>query len=240
MKSFNKERLINNIYFLAKLKNIKIGDLENSIYVSTGYFSRYKKSSKEASMSVDTLCLISNKLDVSLDILLFSDLSTISASETQTFSYLSSFIKLTENKILKWKKITDNKNIENYENSLFLNKIDIPLFEYEKLEDKLLISYKSFYDDLIYEINFPLFVLEKETSTLFLTSINNNDNETIYELYLYLDGEIKNIYRASKYGNLELNQLLENLYKCCNKYSNETNYDDETINEINSILNNLY
>jgi transcriptional regulator with XRE-family HTH domain len=240
MKSFNKERLINNIYFLAKLKNIKIGDLENGIYVSTGYFSRYKKSSKDSSMSVDTLCLISNKLDVSLDILLFSNLSNLTASETQTFSYLSSFIKLTENKIFKWEKLTHNNIIENYENSSFLNKMDIPLLEYEKLEDKLLISYKSFYDDLKYEINFPLFVLEKETSTLYLTSINNKDNETIYEFYLYLDGEIKNIYRTSKYSNQELNQLLENLYNCCTKYSNEVNYDDETINEINNILNNLY
>lgn len=37
-------RIVNNIYHLCKLKNIKIGDLEKKIGVRIGYFSRKKKS----------------------------------------------------------------------------------------------------------------------------------------------------------------------------------------------------
>lgn len=44
---FDRARLMNNINTLIKDKNIKIGELENSIGISTGYLSKMSKADNE-------------------------------------------------------------------------------------------------------------------------------------------------------------------------------------------------
>ena len=50
---FDRARLMNNINTLIKDKNIKIGELENSIGISTGYLSKMSKADNESMPGID-------------------------------------------------------------------------------------------------------------------------------------------------------------------------------------------
>ena len=45
---FDRSRLMNNITTLIKEKNIKIGELENSVGIITGYISKMAKPENES------------------------------------------------------------------------------------------------------------------------------------------------------------------------------------------------
>ena len=49
---YDKQKLMDNIYFLIQEREIKIGELENEIGVSTGYISRLNKN-PESAVSVE-------------------------------------------------------------------------------------------------------------------------------------------------------------------------------------------
>ena len=52
---FDRARLMNNINTLIKDKNIKIGELENSIGISTGYLSKMSKADNESMPGIDLI-----------------------------------------------------------------------------------------------------------------------------------------------------------------------------------------
>ena len=52
---FDKKRCIENIYTIAKEKNIKIGDLEEKAGVSKGYLSRINKEDSSSVPGVDLI-----------------------------------------------------------------------------------------------------------------------------------------------------------------------------------------
>lgn len=59
------EMIVANVRYLAKLNCIKIGEIENKVGVSTGYFSRTVK--RDSSMTAETLYKVSEILKVSMD-----------------------------------------------------------------------------------------------------------------------------------------------------------------------------
>ena len=76
MTAFDKTRCLTNIYYLARQKGIKIGDLEAEANVSTGYFSRLNKEDNKTVPSIETLLLVADKLGVSVDALVRRDYAT--------------------------------------------------------------------------------------------------------------------------------------------------------------------
>ena len=58
---FDRARLMNNINTLIKDKNIKIGELENSIGISTGYLSKMSKADNESMPDMETGTETGNK-----------------------------------------------------------------------------------------------------------------------------------------------------------------------------------
>lgn len=70
---FNRNRLMSNITTLIKEKNIKIGELENSIGISTGYLSKMAKPENESMPGIDLIYKLSQKLDVSVEALVNGD-----------------------------------------------------------------------------------------------------------------------------------------------------------------------
>lgn len=78
---------ISNIEFRRNELGIKIGDLEKSVEVSTGYFSRLSKS-PETLPNIDLALKVSYALNISLDLLLRIDLKALSSSEQLVYNYL--------------------------------------------------------------------------------------------------------------------------------------------------------
>ena len=102
---FDKTIFMNNITYLLKRRNIKIGDLENKIGVSKGYISRINKKSDGVAAGVDIVYKIALALEVSVDVLISVDLQTVDDNEVYLLNLLKSFQKKTENREVFWNKI---------------------------------------------------------------------------------------------------------------------------------------
>lgn len=99
---FNKDLFVRNINFLVKSnKEVKIGQLEEDIGVSKGYFARLNKVS-DAVPSVDLVIKVAHRFNVSTDILLSVAMDTMTSTETYLYNFLQKLMKDTENEKLEW------------------------------------------------------------------------------------------------------------------------------------------
>ena len=87
-RQFDKNVFIKNVYHLAKEKRIKIGELEETVGVGSGYLSRVKKEAS-AKPSLEFVVKVSDMLDTSIDIMIYADLERMTSTE----NYLASFFE---------------------------------------------------------------------------------------------------------------------------------------------------
>ena len=76
---FDRSRLMNNITTLIKEKNIKIGELENSVGISTGYLSKMAKPENESMPGIDLKFLHELKLETDVHEITWSKFSSYDA-----------------------------------------------------------------------------------------------------------------------------------------------------------------
>lgn len=101
---YDKNIFINNVYNLANRRNLKIKDLETGCGVSLGYFSRLRQGEKNIAPGADFLLAVSEKLSVSVDTLLTSDLSKATESEGEMLLYIDKLIRETRSRKLSWQE----------------------------------------------------------------------------------------------------------------------------------------
>lgn len=97
-----KEKLIENIRELLKMRGIKIGDLEQRIGVSPGYFSRILKEGRD--IPIEHIVTVAEMLQVSIDNLLFGDFLPRYNRIKKVCEYLDKLIVESMNGKIKWKK----------------------------------------------------------------------------------------------------------------------------------------
>lgn len=102
MALFDRQITLNNIYFLAKEKGIRMGDLENKVGVSTGYFSRQIKEGSTANPGVEVLAAAAEIMGVSLDALISHDYAVLSASERYVMDFLDRLTQRTSTLDIIW------------------------------------------------------------------------------------------------------------------------------------------
>ena len=112
---FDRNRLIDNIYRVAKEKNIKIGTLEQSAGVSPGYLSRLARDDTKGSFAVDLLCSVSEQLGKTLDALVYTEHKDLTENEEKMLAFLDRLTMLTENFTLEWKMLPPMIQDETYE-----------------------------------------------------------------------------------------------------------------------------
>ena len=102
LKEFNKIRFIRNIYFLLDSnKDLKIGELEEQIKVSKGYFARFKNDDS-AKPSVEIAIKVANRFHVTVDSLLNTELYSMTATERYMYDFFQKLLKDTEADKLEW------------------------------------------------------------------------------------------------------------------------------------------
>lgn len=102
-KEFNKEIMLNNIYYLLKEKSIKIGDFEENSGVSVGYLSRLGKDEK-SKPSVETVMKMAYYLHVSVDMLVTFDLTGLTATEDYLIKFFQRLKEETMHNAVNWQK----------------------------------------------------------------------------------------------------------------------------------------
>ncbi len=239
MKSYDKQRLIQNLYYFIKVTNAKVGDLESAAKVSTGYLSRWKNDGNDSSSpTVETLSIMAEKLGVSLDILLFTDVASCTKSELESLEYLNKFIKLTESEKIEWEKITISQAENAYKGGFGESVYPLPfMVDISNDFNYVDLRYHSLFDDSEFKLSGPLFRWVKHSSTIYLTCITKK-GESYKQYEMYLDSNNNGFTKILNYDestNPELGEVIENLYNIISTMS-KTKIDKKVANELDTLL----
>lgn len=102
---FNRTVVIDNIMSLIQARNIKVGELEKSLGVSTGYLSRLAKKENESALSAEFVWKAAQYFGVSMDSLARHRID----EEDKAISYIRKFLKrmieCTDDGTIEWKPI---------------------------------------------------------------------------------------------------------------------------------------
>lgn len=101
-KSFDLKRFLNNINYLIKIQNRKIGDVEKAADVSAGYLSRINKEGGKPNLQF--AMNIAEALHTSIDSLLKVDMVNMTATEQYVLNFLNKVIDETSKDLLAWKR----------------------------------------------------------------------------------------------------------------------------------------
>ena len=89
---------------LAKQHDLKIKDLETGCGVSVGYLSRLRQGEKNIAPGADFLLAVSERLSVSVDMLLSSEISEATESENEMLQYIDKLTRETRSRKLAWQE----------------------------------------------------------------------------------------------------------------------------------------
>lgn len=125
---FNKQLMLDNIYFMLKEFGKKIGELEAEAGVSPGYISRTSKDDK-AKPGIDFIVKVAEALNTSVDTLLNIDLSGLTPTERYLISFIEKLKRDTADDKLEWiRSSADSLNRMECDMNGY---VEHPLFSYE-------------------------------------------------------------------------------------------------------------
>ena len=104
--SFERSKVIENIYDLAKEKGIKIGELEQKVNVSPGYLSRLLKDDNKGTISAEQLWKISEILGTTMDLLVGYRNEGLTENEKKIIGFLDKLSFKTEKSEIAWEMLT--------------------------------------------------------------------------------------------------------------------------------------
>ncbi len=213
MSAYNRQRCFDNIYYLAREKNIKIGDLESSAGVSAGYLSRLNKEDVKTNPGIEVLAAIATRLEVTIDALISWDYSHLTASEKYMLSFIVELKKRTLNGEIRWTEqhLSYLQNIPTDEDDNIMH----PLFKWweNKLTRICEIDYNSLFNpgmrfspcDSGYVINIG------NTNNVYLMKIGAHEPAEPYppdyELYLTNQYSVETLCRSDNIFYDELESL---------------------------------
>lgn len=223
---------IKNIYYIAEIQNKKIGDVEKAANLSAGYLSKLKKEDTSISdFSVLKLDKIASYLNVTIDLLLNENLTTINKNISFIFSFINKMSKKTLDGDLIWEK----EDLENI--SLF--------FEYKGNINPFLCveNGMSEYYSLIHKTTFAycgkIYTLDLEKNKkLFLFKVFDILDNFFFELYVYDSNAclLSPISDSNSDETTNLKQAFESLYISAEKSSDSVKLSDEVKEMINFFM----
>ena len=161
---FNRQQLVENIGNLIQQKGMKIGEVESSIGISTGYLSRLSKDGNNSIPATDVTWKLAQHFGVSTDALISGDFS----NGTDNLSVLKRFLKkLTVRTVegsVDWVPVTTkfvNAVLKGDEGLFFLVKekdrdYGVPHFEPEDNFSEATMTYSCFHNRKIVSVASPL------------------------------------------------------------------------------------
>lgn len=218
MSKFNKDLFLRNIYHLIKEKNYKIGQIEDGIGVSTGYFSRLKESST-VSPNIDLVCSISEFFNISVDRLIYSDLAGLNVSVRYYLDVLDYLYSKTKVYEITWENTTSEE---------FYDKSNIQ-YDYDYNDcyvdwDFASVIQNSFGSSIVYNSSLQegefllenIFSFENGKNVFYINKINHmNDEDYSYELYIQGDFGFEGVCYANENSIPELFEAFNKLYNLC-------------------------
>lgn len=229
---FDKRRFLNNVYYLAKIKDIKIGVLEANANVSTGYLARLNKEDNKSVPSIEVLVSFSDMLGVSMDSLIGCNLEAMSGNDKYICGFLDKLIFDTTNNKYVWTK--EDAGVlqtteRGTEHPLLKNVGDYQFFnnhyqsQFRPNEDVELFGCQYYV-----EIDQDTYLYLMNTNVSF-KSINTDEIrvEKEIELYLTKGSEVRKICRKHYIQASPFDEKLVQLQQAARNSTQHVNLDDD-------------
>ena len=226
-KQYDKNRLVSNIEYLLKRRNIKVGDLESQCGVSTGYISRLKNNeSSDASPSAEVLLKLSKVLNVSLTSLLCSEYESMTETELFLQMFLVDIINKTESNQLVWNR---NQPSSIFNETFGDGYTKIPVIEvYTDTYGDGHLFYYSLFSESSMSVDEYYYTLYSNNNVYYLIPVSDEGKDVIYELYLLLDNQsFKTVCCSDEDTKTAIGQLLNDLYTSVEKSCKQIRIDDD-------------
>lgn len=224
MERFNSKTLFDNIDFLIKTQNRKIGEVENEAGVSAGYISRTSKD-RGSKPGIDFILNVAKVLHVSVDTLLTVDIASLTPTEKYLLAFLEKLERDTTSDLLAWER-ESAESLNDLSTDINGNP-EHPLFEYRTFmeegesdypEETSRVVFVSRTFDVHTVIKDDCFNLRmKNGAYLYLMNISksvhfiNDPNAYAKEVWMTKPSEIPQ-FLCSDYGDSKLADTIDNLY----------------------------
>lgn len=230
-KSFSKKLMLDNISVLLNESGKKVGELENEAGVSAGYISRIAKDSA-GKPGIEFIMNVAEALKVSIDTLLYIDLTGLTPTERYLISFLEKLKKDTSEDKLEWNRTSAdslNRMEQNYNGD-----VDHPLFSYETFmeegegdypDEVSRVVFTSHTFDVHTYITGDCFSLRlKNGAVLYLMDISksvhrvNDPNAYAKEVWMYKP-QVGRQYMCCNCDKSPLSALVDDLYAVVKEFS---------------------
>ena len=99
---FDNGILNKNLAFLLKKYKLKMGDLEKTLGISTGYISRTTKENSVKKLSIDVVWKIAELFEISVDRLINDDISELSGNIRMLADFIDKLYNQTKSEDIEW------------------------------------------------------------------------------------------------------------------------------------------
>ena len=237
---FNRTRLMENINTLIKEKGLKIGEIETTVGISTGYLSKMTKTDNESMPGIDLIFKLAELLEVSVDALVGGDFNKSNDNLFFVMKFIQSLIEDTDIHKFTWEKFAVYNEVkEKYgldELPMSTNTRNINL-------EKEISGYK--FRSLFSEIE--SLILTKENYIGFVDNLGivlffklRHGDEYEYELYVIDDNlEEKVISICSTLeGDGAVSPFMLDLYNCIIRHDRDIKVSETARNLMRRYMNN--
>lgn len=102
LDEFDNSFLVNNINYLTKKNDLRIGDLEKLLGISAGYISRTAKENSAKKLSIDVVWKTAKLFEVDIRVLLEADLQIPNSNTEMGAEFLKKVYTETEEGTIEW------------------------------------------------------------------------------------------------------------------------------------------
>lgn len=102
--SIDKDRFKQNVNYLLQKSDKKIGEIENLVGVSQGYFSKLFKADNKQMPALETVARLADCFEITIDSLLYSEYPFISRADAEMDDLISTLIKKTRSEDVIWEE----------------------------------------------------------------------------------------------------------------------------------------
>lgn len=231
-KNFDKTILFRNIRKLMNTTGVKLGQIEKDAHCQPGYMSRLEKAGNTTDPTVEFVVTAAKMLDVSVDLLIHSDLGRMTETELYILRFLNNLIKDTKTDSLPWKI----NNMGRYEKSGPIGTAEgDPLFNYlvgiDLRTDS--VQYMSMFTNKTLRCVGNNYMTElKETGAkLYIMncvddSAKQNEVKQFYEMYIVNEKKVNPLLCTAKTGET-LQRAVKRLFEVVEISATHVHINDE-------------
>ena len=205
-KNFDKSILFRNIRKLLSSTGVKLGQIERDAHCQPGYMSRLEKADNTTDPTVEFVVTAAKTLDVSVDLLIHSDLVRMTETELYILRFINSLIRDTKTDSLPWKI----NNMGRYEKSASSSSAEgDPMFNYLVGVDLKTdsVQYRSMFTNRTLRCVGNCYMTELKGTGAKLYIMNcvddaakQNEVKQFYELYIVSEKKVNPLLCTAKTG----------------------------------------